>query len=459
MIKYLYIRLIITFLATMIISMIFGFIINGRLYGDQLRNYIQDNVVINVKAIVQSYQQSNPDNVDALMKGMMSLPNYSIRVFDPDGRPLEDRNEGESTDRPMEVSADQINIVLNGGVYRDLEGHGFQDMMVGLPFSINDKPYALFAASEFGSAIDLISGFLKKQLFIVLLFGIVFIVISARYIVQPIQHLTKATRRMAKGDFSIRLTTRRKDEIGQLTASFNQMALELGMLDNIRRQFISDVSHEIQSPLTSIIGFTQALQHKQMDESSRMRLLRIIEEESNRLSRLSENLLQLNALEFEHLQLNRSEYRLDEQIRNVVIAYEPQWSSKRLNFELELDEILIEGDQDKLNQLWSNLIGNSIKFTEERGGIWIKAKRDNNAIEVSLTDDGHGIPEDEIHHIFKPFYKADKSRDRTIPGSGIGLSIVKRIVDLHQGEIDVKSRIGQGTTITVTLPLFHKGRK
>ncbi|RIE01701.1 sensor histidine kinase [Cohnella faecalis] len=325
-------------------------------------------------------------------------------------------------------------------------------MVLGLPFKINGKPFALFITPEFGELGSFIGSWLRNQLLIVLLFGSLFIVVSARYIVRPLQHLTAATRKMAKGDFSFRLTTKRKDEIGQLTTSFNRMAHELGMLENSRRQFVSDVSHEIQSPLTSIKGFTHALIHKKMDEASRVRLLGIIEDETNRLSRLSEDLLQLSSLEYEHLQLNVSNYRLDEQIRNVIIASEPQWSFKNLAIELESAEVLIMADQGKLNQLWTNLIGNAIKFTEERGSVRVTIREDNHGIKVLITDSGQGIPEEEIGNIFKPFYKVDKSRDRAISGNGIGLSIVKRIVDLHQGDIQVTSRVGEGTTISVHLP-------
>nr|WP_283571174.1 HAMP domain-containing sensor histidine kinase [Paenibacillus brevis] len=276
--------------------------------------------------------------------------------------------------------------------------------------------------------------------------------VSAIFIVKPIKRLTHATRRMGRGDFSIRLQTKSVDEIGQLTQSFNRMAQELGALDQLRRQFVSDVSHEMQTPLQSIIGFTHALKQKKLDDAGRLRLLTIIEEESNRLSRLTADLLQLSSLESEHSKLEISAYRLDEQLRNVLIVLEPQWSAKKIEIELLSDELFISADEDKLNQLWTNLIGNAIKFTGERGSVQVYTAVRQHHIEISIADSGQGIPSEEISYIFKPFYKVDKSRNRSIPGNGIGLSVVKRIVDLHSGDIQVTSEEGVGTTVKIILP-------
>jgi len=176
------------------------------------------------------------------------------------------------------------------------------------------------------------------------------------------------------------------------------------------------------------------------------------------LSRLGEDLLQLSSLEYENLSLNKREFRLDEQIRKVIIALETQWSSKEMEVELELTEIPITADEDKLYQLWTNLLSNSIKYTSVRGKILVRVSGVNGGIEITITDNGQGIPGEEISSIFKPFYKVDKSRERTkngdsIGGNGIGLSIVKRIVDLHQGNIQVTSQIGKWTTVRVLLPL------
>ncbi|MBW5446954.1 HAMP domain-containing protein [Cohnella sp. CFH 77786] len=435
-------------------SLILAFFVSGRLYQDQLDTLVQDNMISSGKAIIQSYEQSDPGNLDALVRGMKVLSLYTIQIYNGEGKPLHESEQ--SGHLRIQLNEDQIRHVLQGGVYRRGSSHG-ANIVVGLPFEVNGRPYALFIAPSLGEILEVFATAIRTQLLIVLLFGSLLILLAARYIVRPLQLLTRAARRMAKGNFRIDLKTKRKDEIGQLTASFNEMAKELGMLEQIRQRFVSDVSHEIQSPLTSIKGFTQALKHKKMDEESRMHLLTIIEEESDRLSRLSEDLLQLSSLEYAHLELHPRRYRLDEQLRKVVIAYEPQWAAKHLHVDLDMTAIFITADEDRLMQLWNNLLSNAIKFTDRGGSIRIGAIDRGDRVEVAVADSGQGIPEDERNRIFEPFYKVDKSRERKVGGSGLGLSIVKRIVDLHHGEIRVSSRLGEGTTFTVTLPANLQG--
>ncbi len=402
------------------------------------------------KTIIESYKKSYPNNLDALIKGMRALPNYSIRLFDSEGTPLHET--GARINNVLQVSSDQLRTVLDGAMYRSESRDGFKNVKVGLPFTINGKSYALFLALHAENFVLVLSVLLRTEVLIVLCFGSLLIAISSIFIVRPVKRLTHASRQMTRGDFSIQLHTRSNDEIGQLTRSFNQMAMELGTLDQIRRQFVSDVSHEIQTPLQSILGFTHALKQKKLNEADRLRLLTIIEEESNRLSRLTADLLQLSSLENAQSRLEISTYSLDEQLRNVIILLEPQWSFKRIDIELVTDELFVLADEDKLNQLWTNLIGNAIKFTNEEGKIQIYTNVHHHHIEISIDDSGQGIPEEELSHIFKPFYKVEKSRNSSIPGNGMGLSIVKRIVDMHDGDIRVTSTEGIGTTVKVILP-------
>lgn len=453
MIKSLYIRVVVIFLGAVILSIFAASMLINRLYVGQMQSAVQDNMISSGKMIIQAYEQANDHNLDSLMKGISSLPLYSVRVYDSEG--IELYTSGDIPDKQNVRDATHLQSVLQGGVYRSNLHESNGGLTVGLPFSVNGSSRALFITPELGELFNMIAGFLKTQLLLILGFGSVLILIAATYIVRPLQLLTRATRRMAKGDFTVSLHTKRKDEIGELTRSFNVMAQELGTLEAIRKQFVSDVSHEIQSPLTSIKGFTQALKHKQLDEPSRMRLLNIIEEESDRLSRLSGDLLQLSTLEYEHLELKSDRYSLDEQLRKIVIAFEPQWSIKLINVELELQPLSIIADEDKLSQIWTNLISNSIKFTGSGGRITITAAENGDQLVVQIADNGVGVPEEELSHIFKPFYKIDKSRDRLVGGSGIGLSIVKRIVDLHHGQIEASSKPGEGTTFTVWLPLIY----
>lgn len=271
--------------------------------------------------------------------------------------------------------------------------------------------------------------------------------------------IIEALERIAKGDFSVRVDKfwgRHELDSGalvELVNSVNQMALQLDQMETMRQEFISNVSHELQSPLTSIRGFAQALQNNQMNDEERRHYLAIIEMESIRLSKLTDNLLKLAALEAEHPKFEPKPYGLDKQIRTLILACEPQWTDKKIEMDVALEEIAITADEDLLSQVWINLLHNSIKFTPEGGMICVRLYRLDNRVEFVIEDSGIGITEADKAHIFERFYKADKSRTRSNhSGSGLGLSIAKKIVEMHQGSITAESQSGMGTTFTVSLP-------
>ncbi len=269
------------------------------------------------------------------------------------------------------------------------------------------------------------------------------------------QPIIQALERIATGDFSIRLDDdeyRDNNIIGGLVTSVNKMALELGQMENMRQEFVSNVSHEIQSPLTSIRGFARALEDDALSPEERHHYLSIIEAESTRLSRLADDLLKLASLEADQVKFVPKSYPLDRQIRSLILTCEPQWREKSIEMDAALDEVSIIADEGLLSQVWLNLLHNGIKFTGQGGCIRVALRQNGDKAEVRITNSGVGIsPEDRIH-IFERFYKADKSRTRSMEGNGLGLSIVKRIVDMHGGEITVESEVGQGTTFMVLLP-------
>lgn len=270
--------------------------------------------------------------------------------------------------------------------------------------------------------------------------------------------ILEAMERIARGDFQVRVdpTLGTNTFVSELANSVNQMAVELSQMEQLRQEFISNVSHELQSPLTSIRGFAQALRDEQLSAEERNHYLSIIETESARLSRITDNMLKLASLESEHVQVHRRAYRLDKQIRGLILAYEPQWTANAIEIDAALDEVVLNADEDMLSQVWSNLLHNSIKFTTAGGSVSVAMRqRQDGYVECRITDTGVGISEDDQAHIFERFYKADASRERSRKGSGsgLGLAIAKKIVELHHGTIAVTSRRGAGTTLTVALPV------
>jgi signal transduction histidine kinase len=271
--------------------------------------------------------------------------------------------------------------------------------------------------------------------------------------------IIEAMEKMARGNFNIDLSSYKemlespKHPFSKIVMSIEHMASELGEMEQMRQEFISNVSHEIQSPLTSISGFALALETDHLSIEERNHYLDIIKNESMRLSKLSENLLKLTALESDHPPFEIKHYPLDQQLRKVIISCEPQWSKKNIQMDVELDKATIEADEDLLNQVWINLIHNSIKFTPLNGCIRVQLKKnDRGVIYVKIKDNGIGMSKDVQMHIFERFYKADASRNHLAQGSGLGLSIVKKIVEMHKGSIHVFSNPGEGTEITVVLP-------
>ena len=270
------------------------------------------------------------------------------------------------------------------------------------------------------------------------------------------QPIIDALERIARGDFTTRLDDERQDSIiSGLITSVNKMALELGQMENMRQEFISNVSHEIQSPLTSIGGFAQALRDDTLNLEERHHYLEIIETESNRLSRLADDLLKLASLEAEQVKFEPRPYRLDQQIRSIILTCEPQWRDKSLDVQVTLDEASIVADEDLLSQVWMNLVHNGIKFTPQGGTIKVSLHARGDQLEFRISDSGPGIFPEEQARVFERFYKADKSRTRSQGkgGSGLGLSIAKKIVEMHKGSIELQSAPGTGTTFIVILPV------
>jgi two-component system, OmpR family, phosphate regulon sensor histidine kinase PhoR len=273
--------------------------------------------------------------------------------------------------------------------------------------------------------------------------------------IEMFRPITEGMERIARGDFTIHVESSIQEDIftSELVKSVNRTALELNQMEQMRQEFISNVSHEIQSPLTSIRGFAQVLQNDQLSAEDRNYYLAIIKTETRRLSRLTENLLKLASLEAKQVKFEPKPYRLDNQIRNLILACEPQWIAKKLDLEVSLAEIMITADEDLLSQVWLNLIYNSIKYTLQGGRIGIILKQEDGRIQFEISDTGIGISGADQVRIFERFYKADRSRTRSDnSGSGLGLAIVQKIVELHKGTIAVESALGVGTTFKISLP-------
>lgn len=268
-------------------------------------------------------------------------------------------------------------------------------------------------------------------------------------IASPIARLRKATQQVAQGDFTVRVAASGRDELSCLMKNFNDMVEALARNEYLQKDFISNVSHELKTPIASILGFARLLQSEGLDEATRREYVDIIADESQRLSHLSQNLLRLSSLDRVPV-TEAKPYALDEQLRRMVVQLEPTWESKAINWELDLSPTTVAAHEELLAEVWINLLANAIKFSSQDGVIQIICYA-TDQVYVEITDHGCGMDKDTMSRIFERFYQGDTSHSRE--GSGLGLCIVKKIIAQSGGEIHVRSTPGKGSTFRVALPL------
>lgn len=294
---------------------------------------------------------------------------------------------------------------------------------------------------------SLING-VKTGMMYGLVVGMCMMSVVARHIIVPIKKIKDATKKVATGDFNVKVDFSRSDEIGDLADNFNLMVDELNSIEYLRKDFVSNISHELKTPIASIQGFAKLLEDDNLSKEEKKEYIDIILEETRRLSNLSSNMIKLSNVENQEI-VNLQEFRLDEQIRKAIIMLEKQMSDKNIKVSLNAKEVIITADQDLTMEIWINLLNNAIKYTEENGNIEVNVYDEEKFVRVEIKDTGIGIPNDKQERIFEKFYQAQNSHSSE--GSGLGLAIVKRIVELLNGNISFESKEGEGTTFNVRL--------
>lgn len=275
----------------------------------------------------------------------------------------------------------------------------------------------------------------------------------ARQIIRPITRLSKAAAEVAKGNFNVHLNEEEQvKEIGELAHSFNVMVQELSGIETLRNDFVVNVSHEFKTPIAAIEGYATLLQDQELSPSERHEYTQMIIDSSHQLATLSGNILRLSRLENQEVLLEKEIFRLDEQIRQAVLFLEPKWSFKNLDLQIELDKCNYHGNQALLMQVWLNLIENAIKFTPPEGSILLRLFQQNKSIVTEICDTGCGMEVSIQKNIFDKFYQGDSARKAE--GNGLGLALVKRIVELCGGMISVESTKGKGSIFRVILPIL-----
>ena len=279
--------------------------------------------------------------------------------------------------------------------------------------------------------------------------------ITERYF-RPLKQLSDASKKIADGDFTVNIDELEykedETELNNLIKNFNIMVKKLSKIETLRSDFIANVSHEFKTPLATIQGYVTLLEDDKLTNEERKHYLKIIFDATKKLTNLSSNILKITKLENQEVEINKTEYNISEQIREVIILLQSSWEKKNIEFTLDLSNCMIISDEELLQQVWMNIISNAIKFSNENGQIDINLTSHSNYIVVTIKDYGCGMDEETLNHVFDKFYQGDKSHSKE--GNGLGLSLVKRILDICLGEIKIESKLNEGTTITINLPIY-----
>ena len=329
----------------------------------------------------------------------------------------------------------------------------------GLNAHVNDKPWAILIIHSDLKAINVSLREIILTLWLpavaIALLGLIVLLLMIRGIIKRVQVLNGATKQIAKGHFDQRVSFRQKDEISQLADGFNAMAEELAISDASKRDFVSNAAHELRSPMTSINGFVEGMLDGTIPPEEHEKYLTVVSTEVKRLTKLVKSMLDLSRIESGRDKLNIQKVDINEMIRRVVIRFSQKIEDKGVIPDIGITDgkLMVSADPDKIEEVLQNLVDNAIKFTPADKGLYIGAERVGQKVVVTVRDEGAGISEEDLKFIWDRFYTVDKAHTGHKSGTGLGLPIVKSIIEQHKEEIHIQSRVNEGTEFTFTLAL------
>lgn len=451
---------------------ILGFIIASTYSANYSADYLEESEAnrlhreANLIATSYAINYYNDDiTLSQLHDTLSSLATYldaTIWLVDPNGQILLDSSQ-HSTDSAVLPLISDFNIVDFGSNYYQIgnyyDSFSEEQLSVFSTITVDFKlqGYVLIHRPMRNILKDQTHflGIIYATFGIFLLVGFLLFLLFIYEVYRPIHIINKTAKAYADGDFSKQIPIHRDDELGYLSASFNYMANELNTLETDQRKFISNVSHDFRSPLTSIKGYVEAMLDGTIPPEMQEKYLNIIVFETERLSKLTQGLLELNKYGSHGSMLDVSNFDINQMIKNTCLTFEGICKNKRISFHLILsgETLQVKADESKIQRVVYNLIDNAIKFSHHDSEITIETTEKNGKVFISVKDTGIGIPKESISKIWERFYKTDLSRGRDKKGSGLGLAIVKEIIQAHDENIDVISTEGVGTEFIFTLPL------
>ncbi len=362
-----------------------------------------------------------------------------------------------------------ILVAVNGTIVGDskepeLLGTNYTDSSdSGLQMSLGTQPLGKVYITPDPTAEVYVAPFLRLSTSInrslllggslAILIALLLTLVLSRRITSPIRVLARAARRLGRGDLSQRVQLEGKGEVAELAQAFNTMAADLEHTEQLRRNMVADVAHELRTPLSNIQGYLEAIRDRVIKPNADT--IRSLNEEAALLSRLVNELQELSLAEAGELKLVYQAEDVTKLIKQAVTPWQPKIAAKEISLSLDLPDNLplVNIDWQRVNQVLHNLLENAVAHTRKGGTIKLAAAKQGDWVEVSVSDTGEGIPAEDLPNIFERFYRVDKSRARVTGGSGLGLTIAKRLVEAHGGEITVQSQLGKGSRFSFTLPI------
>jgi len=454
--KTLYKQYIVVTLVVIVASLGISMFFLSQLYNNQVR-VETDEMNVEIAQEVAAFAESlPPERMEDYFQSVAAL-GYQIVLIDENQQLT--AYGAAFTNR--ELTSEMEALAVSSGIYHGIRdykqqfsilNHYANDVQntIGVPLQMDDGNYALFMRlnneSSFTEMHYLIVGFLVIST-IIIFFAML---ILARQLEKPLKQLQLATDQIAQENFDIDLNIKRNDELGQLGTRFQEMAQRLAEIDQLKKDFINNVSHDFQSPLLNIQGYATVLKDADNTEEERIQYLEVIEQETKRLSALTKQLLLLSSLDQKNLPIEKKTFSLDQQLKELLFAKRWKLDDKQMELIYELEPIDIYADQHLMEQVWDNLLTNAIRYSEPKGKIVVTCAREGENVVVTIRDRGIGIPEDALEKVKDRFYRVDASRSSQ--SSGLGLAIVAEIIQRHGAEFHIDSELGQGTAVTVKLP-------
>lgn len=452
----LYVKFVWFTFATMLISSIISFFAMNTYYDQYLKAENNDKNLAIATSIAEFAESVPADQIEATFQ-MLGDAGYQLYVTDGDTV-----NRYGAKFRDETIDEADIKQVLQGDAFNGIREFpretfvtGFfaneLENSIGVPLELNGENHALFLRPDIKllfQELRFLFGGLAVGIIILSFIGMLLV---ARLLIQPITKLTEATEKMGTETFDVPLSINRKDEIGRLADQFVTMRNRVEQSTLKRKEFVHNVSHDIQSPLHTIQSYLSLLQKIGSNEEEKKKYADIIQEETTHLSLLTNQLLTLASFDKEVQELSEV-ISIDQQIRDTLSHLRYAFDEKELGISAQLASVNVKGNAVLLQTVWENLLTNAIKYSEPGGAIELSLSSSPKEMVLEIRDEGIGMSAEETVRAFDRFYRADQARVRSVKGSGLGLAIVKEIVELHKGSIEITSSPKAGTTIHVVLP-------